>query len=952
MTSSAVDRPSLRSPYWIPSNTSISLSHEHISEAFSHSQDGGQTLIFSKLDLTDISVEAAEELATRLDSNGDGVVKRIAIGNNRLTTVPTEFALLTRLRYLNLKHNSFSTFPRALTLIRSLDTLDISHNKIRRLPNEPGSLVNLRVFSFSRNKISRLPTYLSQFDKLEVFRADRNPIEWPPKAVMDCPISDDAGLMKEWIQNVKSWIEAESSRTQSDDSMHHERLALDKHIDDSGRTFALNGEHDEASYHGRSYSMDSNVSLSSITESFHETSSPEAPPLGKPPPLRLGILQSVSPEPSPTNSLGIGISPDSQYELEIPSTFEQMQNFSPPALHTRTTSDAEALRHPSIPTLYGKKSLPDLRNAHAPIVDPIPAPGRIALHFVESQAGNDSLNDSSSSSISLGPRLVAPSLPSDISDAAPAISPQDRITSMATERNSYFRRLSTLPLSHSLPQHLINLAESARSFLFAMCQIYQSLEQYAALVIDDRFSVVLRKVLDPAHSDMMQFIQALEHFDSTGRASLPSPPICQNLLERCRDCATAFGKAVNVLVLRLRVDLGEDPRFSRWMLLEMYAATAEIAGAWRSMQIHVESLKLYLHTKDLVASSQALDTVPSLEVPSQHTLRVGISGRTRTVRRHAGSFSSKDVEIGKKLPSYDTPSSMMGGVLSGPAPHMPTLRTPKRQATVPTISSTPKASSPLPFWHSNSSDERFDTHVRQGSQKSIPYFSPSSSPSLRAKSSDPFGSSRRKVDFEALNAIQDAVETAPRVWDMVADMVLTGPVQNEPEIHAILEQAQSVTEKLADTITKMQNGDLMLEKKFLQEDAQIFLKIVVKISSIVKAHSVVHSVSSALRSSIVKLTKMTEEFAILLHVSSFASSTPRSYSPMLMNSTNLNQDGRLTSNLSRAKSAHSPTIKIPHTVLNDGPRSALPTHSFKLPDIPPSANSRHQETHFEATELE
>jgi Leucine-rich repeat (LRR) protein len=38
----------------------------------------------------------------------------MALGNNRLTTLPTELALLTRLRYLNLKHNSFSTFPRAV----------------------------------------------------------------------------------------------------------------------------------------------------------------------------------------------------------------------------------------------------------------------------------------------------------------------------------------------------------------------------------------------------------------------------------------------------------------------------------------------------------------------------------------------------------------------------------------------------------------------------------------------------------------------------------------------------------------------------------------------------------------------------------------------------------------------------------------------------------------------
>jgi hypothetical protein len=76
MTSFAVDRPALRSPYWIPPNTSVSLSHEHIAEALANSPDDGETLVFSKLDLTDISVDAAEELATKVDSSGEGVVKR------------------------------------------------------------------------------------------------------------------------------------------------------------------------------------------------------------------------------------------------------------------------------------------------------------------------------------------------------------------------------------------------------------------------------------------------------------------------------------------------------------------------------------------------------------------------------------------------------------------------------------------------------------------------------------------------------------------------------------------------------------------------------------------------------------------------------------------------------------------------------------------------------------
>lgn len=36
---------------------------------------------------------------------------RIALGYNRLATLPMAFALLSKLRYLNLKSNSFSVFP-------------------------------------------------------------------------------------------------------------------------------------------------------------------------------------------------------------------------------------------------------------------------------------------------------------------------------------------------------------------------------------------------------------------------------------------------------------------------------------------------------------------------------------------------------------------------------------------------------------------------------------------------------------------------------------------------------------------------------------------------------------------------------------------------------------------------------------------------------------------------
>lgn len=92
-----------------------------------------------------------------------------------------------------------------------------------------------------------------------------------------------------------------------------------------------------------------------------------------------------------------------------------------------------------------------------------------------------------------------------------------------------------------------------------------------------------------------------------------------------------------------------------------------------------------------------------------------------------------------------------------------------------------------------------------------------------------------------------------------------------------------------------------------------------------------------------KLTNATEEFAILLHVSSFApasTSTPRPYSPMLTSASQTSlvgpqDDYRLMSSLSRTRSAQ-PTgaFKLPYTATSpEPPRSAQPTQSFKVPVI-------------------
>ncbi|KAJ4463234.1 hypothetical protein C8J55DRAFT_594259, partial [Lentinula edodes] len=108
------------------------------------------------------------------------------------------------------------------------------------------------------------------------------------------------------------------------------------------------------------------------------------------------------------------------------------------------------------------------------------------------QESSGSSNTSNSRAIH-GPFSVAKD-----KDFKAQVFPTRAVPSMAFEQNSYFRP----PL---------NLIDTVRSILIAVCQIYQTLEHYTLYhTIDDRLSSVLKKMLHPASTDMTQFINSLD----------------------------------------------------------------------------------------------------------------------------------------------------------------------------------------------------------------------------------------------------------------------------------------------------------------------------------------------------------------------------------------------------------------------------------------------------------
>jgi hypothetical protein len=565
----------------------------------------------------------------------------------------------------------------------------------------------------------------------------------------------------------------------------------------------------------------------------------------RPPVLRLGILRSYSAETSPTRSFESYLpSPAGSDTFSHGATTNSFNmDYHGPRLHARNESYSGGLRNSNRIELR-KKSMPDLRTAKLNFAE-------LSLDLSEGDALADMHEGDHNND---GPQQDSNSSAGSDSVPSRSVISGGVLSGTSLERDAYFQRLSRLPTAIPLPRVAISLIDSARGILFAVSQAYETLEQYAINVADDHLSSILKRVLGPVSADMMHLINALDRFDRISRKAVPSPATCRGIVENCRNSVAVFGKAVAVLSLQLKaISTRNDVRYSRWILLKLHAAMVEISCTWQAMILHMDAIKTLLRSKIPSDSAQSPHLNPDFKtakgsasqsspVPRPHPaglnsadLSVSV-GRVRTARRHAGSFSSKDVEIGKKLPSYDDVPGTIRSVVPGLATYKPTLRPPKRQATAPlstapnTISSFLLTSSEPLASNSPSlilpEEASGINHSRHESQGSLQTTASSSSPSAPSKASFldlPFNS-KTQADREALQAVQAAVDIAPDVWEMIEE-TLGGVVEATVTVRETLETARAVTARLSDTIGSMQSGDAAANRKSLREDAHVFLKV-------------------------------------------------------------------------------------------------------------------------------
>lgn len=541
-----------------------------------------------------------------------------------------------------------------------------------------------------------------------MLKLEGNPITWPPPDVWNrekLDADDDAQL---WLNELKAWllVHSESEIHESEDVTKNSRYGLGNctmsqykgefditqlRSDDEvlvARTHLARAHSSASNYtfqHGRSYSTDSELSLTSFESKPSEQLEP-------------AFVPSIAPSSSFTT---LPIQPSLPPSLPFEGAPAESSTYTSHARgmsYSVETSTKASRRRTQI---LGKKSMPNLRSS----VRNDLASGHEAAFERPPPLAPKKLDTSLERKSPEFPTPIAASsrIPSTFRQQQPTKS-DDRNVPIDDERNHYFRRVSSLPKPRAeapqkMPPSLLQTVDAIRGILFSLSQIYSAVRNYTASAINERTSSVLVKVLDPASSYLSGLISALERFDVVLEAGgIPPPETCRTLIASCRDNVAVFGKVAGVLQVQLKVlASSHDPRYTRTLLLMLYGSMAEICHSWQAMLPHLASLvpllrqppqrlkqvhqlqlqgrrRLQHHSSpsgegsDAPRPSRVDGSGSGRQTPNSSILAAektpsppppaggGPSTQSRRAlaprtRRNAGSFSTNDVEVGRALPS-------------------------------------------------------------------------------------------------------------------------------------------------------------------------------------------------------------------------------------------------------------------------------------------------------------
>lgn len=564
--------------------------------------------------------------------------------------------------------------------------------------------------------------------------------------------------------------------------------------------------------------------------------------------------------------------------------------------------------------LAAKKSLPDLRQSHAQIIEDrrrgsgenqapaVEAPKPMGLGIA-----TPAKEEKRRSAEFL--RRIALTTNVDVGERRGSTD----ASAVDESRNSYFRRLSTLPvssISKTIPPALLRFVDAIRGILFALSQVHTALRQFLLFAVDDRVASVFSRVMDPASEYMNNLINALDRFDSTSRRGTPPAQAIRSLLDAAKESVAIFGKVISVLQLQIAVlKTADEARYARTLLLMVYGSMAEIASSWQTMAPLIAELQPLLvndshslatrllsnggHKMSKTANNSLSSRTPISPIPERGESHsppsaprptmvnqssplsgpaagspAATTGRPR-VKRLAGSFSSLDIEKGMMLSSPSRAGHMASLSDASDAFEEETTPTPAPLPPPPPLSARNG------FHHHSSSSG--SSHAALAPPRKL-------SEDVRP----PTPASATVFDDDLLDVMEHASEIAFTVWLRLAEdltstlepgqgghesdvspKTMPPPQYRSQKVLELLEltsAAEATTSRLRESCQRLR-ANAQAETTFA-EDAQYFIKAVIRVSELVKAVSAQHLFPQPVRSSLSKLTQATRECAILMQVSS------------------------------------------------------------------------------------
>ena len=444
----------------------------------------------------------------------------------------------------------------------------------------------------------------------------QNPLEWPPREVVAQPAIgsanegsglrqdgsgtklDEAQALSKWLSGLQDWIREHADEVPAlpplQTSNSEEKLTRDRSRSD----------------------------LASTTESQSTVSAASAVPMSG---SAIGVpASSTDEEATSPGTLSARKSPREHDSSEHDAS--RMSQHGRNASHSLATAAASTKRG-----LRPKKSLPDLRQNHAQILDERFNDGGIpeesenesfqALKARPAFKHSKTSSSSSLSPLSARPTLGIPTPPrSANSDKAPSSiptfgdslagddelgplsnqfarsrrafdKPPNNGNQLKVERGSsgaYFRRLSMLPaftISKAVPPSLLQFIDAIRGILFSLSQVHASIKQCVVFPAPDRLPANVSKLMASGEDCMGFLVDSLDRFDGNSRRGSPDTAVVKDVIETCRENVITFGKLVSVFVPQISMLFGQstDVRYTRTLIVSIYGAMGEIATSWAAL---------------------------------------------------------------------------------------------------------------------------------------------------------------------------------------------------------------------------------------------------------------------------------------------------------------------------------------------------------------------------------